>query len=135
MAAYTNKKGLSKASIITVVVLLVLVAAGVAAYVVWGLSATSDSAIVHDADGGETVLPLNEDAEVTITTSLGSNTVVVEGGEVYVSEADCPNHDCMQQGRISAAGEEIICLPHKLWIEISGSDDASEGSSYDTLTR
>ena len=33
----------------------------------------------------------------------------------------------MKQGAISKTGQQIVCLPHKLWIEIT--DDASQASS------
>ena len=75
-------------------------------------------AIVHDGDGGTHELPLSQDAELAVTTSLGANVVVVQDGAVFVREADCENHDCVRQGRISAAGQQLVCLPHRLWVEI-----------------
>lgn len=78
-------------------------------------------ALVHDGDGAVHELPLDRDATLAVETSLGSNTVVVEGGSVRVAEADCPHGDCMRQVPISHPGEQIICLPHKLWIEIVAS--------------
>lgn len=51
-------------------------------------------------------------------TSYGTNTVVVEGGEIRVSEADCPDKICMNMGGVSRSGETITCLPHKLVIEV-----------------
>ena len=92
-----------------------------------GLGETTSNyvAIVHDGDGGAHELPLTENTEVVISTSRGSNTVVVEDGFVYVREADCENHDCMRQGRLDAPGRQIICLPHQLWIEVIESGSAS----------
>ncbi len=51
-------------------------------------------------------------------TLYGTNTVVVEGGEIRVSEADCPDKICMNMGGVSRSGETITCLPHKLVIEV-----------------
>lgn len=51
-------------------------------------------------------------------TSYGTNTVVVEGGEIRVSEADCPDKICVNMGGVSRSGETITCLPHKLVIEV-----------------
>ena len=91
-------------------------------------------AIVHDGDGATHELPLAQNTETTITTSLGTNVVVVEDGAVYVRDADCPNHDCIRQGRISAPGGQIVCLPHQLWIEVVAPGDApAEG--LDVTTR
>lgn len=51
-------------------------------------------------------------------TLYGTNTVVVEGGEIRVSEADCPDKICVNMGGVSRSGETITCLPHKLVIEV-----------------
>ena len=80
-------------------------------------------------DGGTLELPLSENVEQTVTTSLGTNVVVVEGGSVYVRDADCDNHDCVRQGKVSSPGRQIICLPHKLWIEIVA--DGQAGGEMD----
>ena len=37
--------------------------------------------------------------------------------------ANCHNHDCMQQGSISKTGETIVCLPHKLVLEVTGGEE------------
>lgn len=87
------------------------------------------AALVHDGDGGVHTLPLNEDASLTVSTSLGSNTVAVEDGAVRVVEADCPNGTCMQHAPISTPEAQIICLPHKLWIEVV--PEGSEGGTMD----
>lgn len=84
-------------------------------------------AVVHDGEGGQTVLELSQDGTHAITTSLGTNVVVVQDGSVRVSEADCPNHDCVQQGAISSSSQQLVCLPHKLWVEVV--DDPAAASS------
>lgn len=75
-------------------------------------------ALVHDGDGQVHELPLGADATLEVTTSLGSNTVVVENGAVRVASADCPNGTCLHEHPLSEPGRQIICLPHKLWIEV-----------------
>lgn len=73
---------------------------------------------VHDADGATYELPLAEDGELVVETSLGRNVIVVSGGSAAMHEADCPNGDCLRQQPIYAPGKQLICLPHKLWVEI-----------------
>ena len=84
-----------------------------------------DRVLVHDGDGNVHELSLSEDSTTTVETSLGTNVVEVKDGAVYVSAADCDNHDCMRQGKIDVPGKQIICLPHKLWIEIVSAGDES----------
>ena len=69
----------------------------------------------------------DEDAVLEVATPLGANTVVVEGGSVRMDAADCPHGDCLRQRPITRPGEQIICLPHELWIEIVPEDGESSG--------
>ena len=55
------------------------------------------------------------------------NIIVIENGEVSMQEADCPDKACVRQGKIRQSGEAIICLPHRLTVEISA-DDTSENA-------
>lgn len=130
-ASAAAQKKQSKANIIAIALIVVIVAAGLMGWRALGASAQEGAqglvAVVHDGDGGELSLPLSEDATRTITTSLGSNTVVVASGSVYVEDADCANHDCVNQDAIDAPGEQVVCLPHKLWIEV-----VAEGSAAGT---
>lgn len=124
----------NKAGIIVVVVLVALVAAGVAATYIFGAATDARAAHIQDADGNTYDMPLNENATLVVHSSAGENTVVVEGGTVRVSEADCPNQDCVHQGGISNAGQQIVCLPHKLVVSIvDGSGDDSGDASYDVV--
>ena len=90
-------------------------------------------ALVHDSDGVVHELPLATDAEAAITTSRGTNVVAVQDGAVFVRDADCDNHDCMRQGKLSAPGGQIICLPHELWIEVVADGDAAGQMNVDAV--
>lgn len=50
---------------------------------------------------------------------LPHNTVVIENGVVFVSEADCKNQICVNTPKISKDGEQIICLPNRVIVEVS----------------
>ena len=67
----------------------------------------------------QAVLPLDRDDSYTVTTELGTNTVIIENGQAYMTDADCPDKICEQMGRISKPGETIICLPHKIIVEVN----------------
>lgn len=65
-----------------------------------------------------------------VEDEFGANTILVEPGRIRVSQADCPDQVCVNQGFISDGTVPIVCLPHKLIIEIvgGGSDlDAAAG--------
>jgi hypothetical protein len=54
----------------------------------------------------------------------GYNTLVIEEGVAYLTDADCPDKLCVKQGKISKVGETIVCLPHRIVIEVVGEGEA-----------
>jgi len=62
--------------------------------------------------------PLHRDGTYRLEASDGYNLLVVKDGETWIEEADCSTHACMQMGKISRAGELIVCLPHGFVVEI-----------------
>ncbi len=56
--------------------------------------------------------------EVTIQTELGYNTLRISHGAIEVAEADCSGQDCVMQGAIHDSLLPIVCLPHRLVIQI-----------------
>ena len=53
----------------------------------------------------------------------------MEKGRIRVSKADCPDQICANQGWISDGAVPIICLPHKLMIEIVGGGGELDGGA------
>jgi len=86
-------------------------------------------ALVHDGDGQTHELPLGRDAQLSVTTSLGTNVICVKNGAVRMLDADCPNKNCLQMGPLTEPGPQIICLPHQLWVEVVPA--GSEGGEMD----
>ena len=75
-------------------------------------------------------LDLRQDTVVTVEGPAGENTVTVAGGEVFVSQADCPDQVCVLHGPLRRTGGPIVCLPNRLSIEwAAGADvDALSGT-------
>ena len=75
-------------------------------------------------------LSLNVNSELDIDNAIGDddyNIVVIENGYAYMKDADCADKICVHQGKISKVGETIVCLPHKVVIEIEGEDAKLDG--------
>ena len=72
--------------------------------------------------------------EITLTGNTGSdvfditqpdldtNTIEVRDNQIRIKAATCPDQVCVLTGFISKPGETIVCLPHKLVIEIQAVD-------------
>lgn len=56
--------------------------------------------------------------EVRIETERGYNTIRISRGAVEVAEADCEGQDCVRQGQIHDDLIPIVCLPHRVVIQI-----------------
>ena len=60
------------------------------------------------------------DQEFTVDTPGGGhNVVTVRDGKIAVTEANCPDHYCMDRGFCSG-GTQIVCLPNQLVIQFQG---------------
>lgn len=103
-----------------------VLAAALAVYALVNVLGRDGQTVVVTVDG--TVIaekPITVNDAVEIKDADGYNRVVIDNREVYMESADCPDKVCVKTGRISRAGETIVCLPHKVVVEIKG------GSSYD----
>ena len=63
------------------------------------------------------------DQPITLTVDEGTYplTIRAEQGRICIEHSDCPSQDCVRTGWISKPGQQIICLPDKLVISLSGS--------------
>lgn len=61
---------------------------------------------------------LEEDCQIPIQTTEGYNVLQVQDGKAGIVEADCRDQICVSHTTISQTGETIVCLPHKLVVEI-----------------
>ena len=74
------------------------------------------------------IYDLSRNQEIAVDTEYGHNLVVIADGQAYMSEADCPDGYCKNQGKISHENETIVCLPHKLVVEIQVTKDSGAGA-------
>lgn len=79
-------------------------------------------------------LTLEKDTEsymITITApDGGSNIIEVRSGEIGIISADCPDKLCVKQGFRHNSLLPIICLPHRLVIQIHETDSEYTSPSY-----
>lgn len=90
-----------------------------------------DVAVIR-VDGKEYgTYPLDRDEEITIDTALGHNRIRISSGSVCMLETDCPDGYCARQGAVSRNGDTIVCLPHRVVVEIRAGDAAQ--AEYDVI--
>ena len=58
----------------------------------------------------------------TFPLNGGSDILVIENGQAWLSEANCPDHICVKQGKIHYTGQVITCLPNRLTVTVEGGE-------------
>ena len=130
----SNKKKFAgiRADII-VVALLVLVGAAIAlgVFLFSGKGKTAEVRI----DGKICArYSLSQDRSIRLSgAGGGTNLLVIKNGEAYIAEADCPDGLCIRTGSISRVGQSVVCLPHRIVVEITG--DAGDGNDIDVFVK
>lgn len=87
---------------------------------------------VIEVDGreyGRYSLKEKEAKVLDIKTNFGQNTVEISYGGVCVLDADCPDKLEVKAGRISKAGEMLVCLPNRMIVRIEGEREV-DGVAY-----
>ncbi len=112
----SNKRKI-KNDIILAVIVIVVAATGL---LLLNIFKTEGAFAVIKIDGKETErYPLSVNTEVVIETGDdGRNTLVIEDNKAFMKDANCPDKICEGHSKISYKGETIVCLPHKVVIEI-----------------
>ena len=69
---------------------------------------------------------LSEDQMIEVEKEDFYNRIRIEDGVAYMEEANCPDGYCEEQGKISNRTQTIVCLPHKLVVEIEEAQTEQE---------
>ena len=120
-----NNKKKIKNDIILAVIVIAVAATGL---LLVNAFRTEGSFAVIKINGKETErYPLSVNTEVVIETGDdGRNTLVIEDSKAFMKDANCPDKICEGHSKISYKGETIVCLPHKVVIEIVTEDSENE---------
>ena len=120
---------------IILIAALFLIGAVIAAVV---LLSGGKGAIVQVSVDGAVVseYPLLSDLETDIHgTQGGVNHLVIKDGMAWMENADCPDGLCIKMGRIHQNGQSIICLPHKIVVQIVAESKTDSSEQPDVIVR
>lgn len=97
----------------------ILLGAGLLLLLIRGFFMSEGTKAVVTLDGTVVIeQDLEEDCSISIQTQEGYNIFQVQDGRASITEADCRDQVCVEHTAISKKGETIVCLPHKLVVEI-----------------
>lgn len=111
-----KKKDLIFIGIVLVIALLSLLAFQ------WMKVTGAELQVVITIDGDKyRSLDLTEEVseEIVVDQDGKINVVQVSNGQVTISEANCPDQICVHTAPADEHGEMIVCLPHKVIVEVT----------------
>lgn len=66
---------------------------------------------------------LSDTVDKTYELHTGTARLIISDNTVRLIETTCPDHICELTGKISKAGEKIICIPNGLIVEVTGESE------------
>lgn len=88
------------------------------------LNRAEGSSVAVIVDGAVTArLPLSADGKYKVDGLIGESVILIQGGKVSMEYAPCPDQICVRHRRIQYNGEQIVCLPGRIILEIEGAQE------------
>lgn len=111
-----------------ILLLIIFVVIVIVALVFYGKSRETGDKVIVTVDNEEYgVYSLSEAQEIPIEINGEvANYLVIKDGYADVTDANCPDHLCVNMKSISLDGETIVCLPNKMIVEIESKDNQSQ---------
>lgn len=76
---------------------------------------------------------LEKDQVIEVKENDFYNRIRIQDGVAYMEEANCPDGYCEEQGKISGRTQTIVCLPHKLVVEVLDADGLENDSTSEDV--
>ena len=93
-------------------------------FFLWGQGQKKEGPVAQIIQDGQVIREIvlgnvKEAERFTVTDAAGHyNIIAVEPGRICILEADCPDRLCVKQGWLSQGITPLVCLPHKLMIQL-----------------
>ena len=71
------------------------------------------------------------DVEKPYTITVGNNVILVEKGQISMSDADCPDGLCIKQGAINTEARPIVCLPNNVVVKLTNDENDVDAVAAD----
>lgn len=129
----TNQAIMKKKDLIIIAAALI---AALALYLVSQVSLGAQASTVVVTVDGEEVLrrPLVMEDRYEIAQDDGSvNVIRIKDGAVWMEEANCRDGLCIRQGKMKNGAKTIVCLPHKVVVQMEGEAPVSDNSDLDVI--
>ena len=79
-----------------------------------------ERSVLIQSPAGKWIFPLSTDSVFSDAGPAGTCVISIRSGTVRVLSSDCPRMVCIQTGAVSRPGAWIACLPHQVFIRVTG---------------
>ena len=126
---------IKKADIIVIVGLIVLSFAFT--FLISFINKSYDGDMLVVEQDGKVIqkVPLDEDQTFVVRYGNHYNKVVIKDKKASIVEADCLDQICTHMPPIEKEGETIICLPHRLFLEVETNKNKKSDKKIDKVVR
>lgn len=113
---------------IFLLILYIVLTIGMTGYVVKDKMDAKASALEVYSDGKivKTISWPAADQTFKVQNESGYIEIQIKAGKVSVIDADCHDKVCVNTKAIDQGGEMIVCLPHKLYVQIKKANSNTE---------
>lgn len=110
-----------------IILIVVILLAAIGEFEILRWTQRDGSRVVVTVDGKQVCESrLSNDQVYEIPVEDGKNVLEIKDRSVRMKEADCPDQICKKHKAITKVGETIVCLPHKVVIEIQSDTKEQE---------
>ena len=82
--------------------------------------------VVYRNDRVAARYPLARERKVTIEGARGSVDLAIDGHCARITRSSCRKQLCVQSKAIRTTGQQIICVPNHIVVEIEGREEAGD---------
>lgn len=104
---------------IILIISLVIITVGL--FIWWGISRNSKDGLyvnIYYEDELLYSVPLNQDDEIIVQGKISDVKIIIKDSYVWISESDCPDHFCINEGKKNKTEDTITCLPNLVYLKI-----------------
>lgn len=69
-------------------------------------------------------LPVEDERKIHLQTDHGFNNVLIKDSKVRIIKSNCNDQICVKDGEITNVNDILVCLPHKVLVEIKGKQNS-----------
>ena len=105
--------------------IIILLFVGLLVWFIIGMKQKAGACVAVYIAGDRVIdFSLKQDTEYVIETEEGTNQLIIYNQKAYIAQADCKDKICAEHSAISKTGESIVCLPHKVVVQIEDGEES-----------